>query len=81
MTYITTESERSQAAIRFVQERIDNLRAEIRQCNYSEDVDGNPMWAPGDYSEEKQLLTAALREWERMLTLLQGGLPFCFSSL
>ena len=73
---ITTEQERLQASEAYAQERIRDLRAAISQCDYSEDVNGYPVWDPGCYPEEKREYTARLREWEKMLGLLTGNLPF-----
>ena len=53
----------------------------MSQCDWSEDVDGNPVYEPGCYALEKRELSAYLREWEKMLSLLTGDLPFSFYDL
>ena len=75
---IKTETERRAEAIRYVQERINDFRAAVNLCDYAEDVNGHLVWAPGSYAVEKSQLMAFLHEWERMLSLLAGGLPFNF---
>ena len=75
---ITTEQERKNEAIRYVQTRIFELRAEVSMCDWAEDADGNLAWAPGSYPDERRELLAALREWETLLALLIGSVPFNF---
>ena len=78
MTTIQTETERRAVAIRYAQEKIRDLRAAVNLCDYGEDVDGNLVWEPGGYALEKSQLTAFLHDWEQMLSLLSGDLPFNF---
>ena len=52
---IQTEQERNAEAIRYTQERIRELRTMIRECDYTEDVDGNPVY-------ENTLQYAVLKE-------------------
>ena len=78
---IRTEQERKQEAICFAQKQIFELRAAVSQCDWSEDVDGNPVYEPGCYALEKRELSAHLREWEKMLSLLTEELPFSFCDL
>ncbi len=75
---ISTEPERQSEAIRYVQDRICNLRTAIRLCDYAEDPYGNLVYEPGSYPEEKQMLSESLREWEKLLYLLMGQMPFDF---
>ena len=75
---IRTEQEQNAEAIRYTQERIRELRRMIRECDYSEDVDGNLVYDPGNYGPERRELAASLREWERLLSLLTESLPCSF---
>ena len=78
MTTIYTEQERKAEAVRYVGERINNLRSAIHLCDYYEDIDGNLVYEPGSYPQEKRELQASLREWETLYMLLTGGLPIYF---
>ena len=78
---ITTEQERTAAAIRYAEEQIRDLQSAVRLCDYAEDVDGNLVYEPGSYPEEKRELSAQLRDWEKLLSLLTGNLPFGFIDL
>ena len=78
---ITTEQERLEAAKAYAQERIRDLRAAMNLCDYAEDINGNLVYEPGSYPDEKRELSERLWEWEKMLTLLSGALPFSFMDL
>ncbi len=57
---ITTEQERTAAAIRYAEEQIRDLQSAVRLCDYAEDIDGNLVYEPGSYPEEKREFSAQL---------------------
>ena len=78
---INSEEERKSEAISYVQERIYYYTADLGRLDWSEDVDGNWVYEPGNYSEERRTLSASLREWEKMLSILQKEIPFHIDDL
>ena len=73
---IRTEADRQREAIAFAQRQIAEYNRRIEEYNYSEDVNGNPVYTPWAYSEEKQECVEAKREWAFLLKLLTEQAPF-----
>jgi len=67
---IDTEEKRLPAAIAFVKERIEDLDREIRSCDYYEDPNGELVYQPNCYAEEKRQLQSERDGWQTMLNVL-----------
>ena len=72
---IKAETDRLPAAIDFAKQKLDELNAEIRGCDYIEDVNGNPVYAPGSYAAEKRELIAERNRWQTMYNILTVKTP------
>lgn len=72
---IETSAERKKEAVRYITERIDKLNYQIKQCDYTEDVDGNPIYQPDAYYEEKCGYLVRRKEWETILRIVSSKLP------
>lgn len=73
---VKTEADRLPAAVVFAKDQIDDLNREIYECDYIEDVNGDRVYAPGSYAEEKRDLEHEKRRWEIMISLLTSKPPF-----
>lgn len=76
MISVKNESERIPTAIEFTKKQIYELKRQISECDYDEDIDGNRVYAPGGYTEERAEFEDQLRQWEVMLQLLTDRTPF-----
>ena len=76
MITVKTEAERKPAAIAFVKGQIEELDRNISECDYVEDVNGNLIYEPGSYPDEKRQYQHTRRQWEIMLDLLTNEAPF-----
>ena len=76
MIRITSETERQEAVIRFVKEQISELEKCIMECDYSENVNGELVYEPGCYPEEKRQYQQEKRRWDILLDMLTGEAPF-----
>ena len=76
MITVKTETDRKQEAIKFVKGQIEELDRNIGECDYVEDVNGNLVFMPGSYPDEKREYQHEKRQWEIMLNLLTYEPPF-----
>ena len=76
MINVKTENERKPAAIAFVKSQIEDLDRNIKDCDYVEDVNGNLVYMPNSYPEERREYQHEKRQWEIMLDLLTNEPPF-----
>lgn len=58
-------------AIKYAQKQIEDLDRKISECDYYEDVNGNFVYAPGSYAEEKRQYVNDRECWENILTVLK----------
>ena len=72
--FITIENEasRKEAAIQYVEDQIQDLKRCIGECDYIEDVNGNLIYEPGSYAEEKREYNHQLIRWECILKILKA---------
>ena len=76
MISVKNEAERIPTAIDFAKKQICELQRRISECDYDEDINGNLVYAPGGYTEERAEYEDQLRQWEIMLRLLTYKTPF-----
>ena len=76
MINVKSESQRIAVAIDFVKTSIEELNREIRECDYEEDPEGNMIFSPNCYFEEKQMYLAVKRKLEIVSELLTREIPF-----
>ena len=76
MINVKNEEQRLPEAIKYCKNVIEEFDRQIRQCDYSEDIDGHLVYEPGAYAYEKDELCAEKRKWEVLLDLLTMKPPF-----
>ena len=54
MIYIKTNADRIPEAVRFIDKKLEEIGQYLHGLDYSEDVNGNLIYTPGFYSEERQ---------------------------
>lgn len=73
---VKTESERLNEAVMFVKAKLEDIDRSIKECDYYEDVNGNLVYAPGSYAEEKREYQKERDNWDIMLNILTRKAPF-----
>ena len=72
---IRTESDRIPQTIAFIENQIEELNLQLKECDYIEDINGDKIYSPNEYSLEKREISASIRKWKIALRLLTAALP------
>ncbi len=76
MISVRTEEERKEKIIKYTQHQLEELERRISECDYIEDIDGNLVYIPDSYPDERRECESAKMKWEVLLSLLTYEPPF-----
>ena len=72
---IMAESDRIPEAVRCIDKRIESIEMDLNSLDYSEDINGDLIYTPGGYSEERRMFEYELNHLQTIRKILTGNIP------